>query len=107
MVAERWINVAPKGAVAEGGTLQVNLEGEAVCLYNLDGVIYATQDVCTHAQAHLSEGFIEGDCIECPLHQALFHIPTGEVRTEPATEPLRVFPVRVVGNAIEVQTRPE
>ncbi len=103
MVAERWVSVAPADAVPEGSTLQVSVDGEAVCLYNLAGAIYATQDVCTHAHAHLSDGFIDGDCIECPLHQALFHIPTGEVRGEPATEPLRVFPVRVVAGAIEVQ----
>lgn len=103
MVAERWVSVAPADAVPEGGTLQVSVDGEAVCLYNLEGAIYATQDVCTHAHAHLSDGFIDGDCIECPLHQALFHIPTGAVRSEPATEPLRVFPVRVVGGAIEVR----
>lgn len=105
MVAERWVNVARDDAVPVGGTLQVSVEGEAICLYNLSGVLYATQDICTHAKAHLSEGFVDGDCIECPLHQALFHIPTGEARSEPATEPLRVFPVRVVGGSIEVRAQ--
>jgi nitrite reductase/ring-hydroxylating ferredoxin subunit len=104
---EEWVKVASVDDVPEGGTLQVEIGGEAVCLYNLGGRIYATQDMCTHAQASLAEGFIEGDCIECPLHQALFHIPTGEVRSEPATENLRVFPVRVQDGAVEVrQDRP-
>jgi nitrite reductase/ring-hydroxylating ferredoxin subunit len=103
MAGGRWIKVAPQDAVPEGSTLQVSVEGEPVCLYNLGGAIYATQDVCTHAQAHLSEGFVDGDCIECPLHQALFHIPTGKVRGEPATEDLRVYPVRFADGAIEVQ----
>ena len=103
MAGGRWVKVAAKDAVPDGSTLQVSVEGEAVCLYNLDGALYATQDVCTHAQASLSDGFIDGDCIECPLHQALFHIPTGEARTEPATENLRVYAVRVADDAIEVQ----
>lgn len=97
-----WVEVAPAGAVAPGATLKVAVRGDPVCLYNLDGRLYATQDVCTHAEASLAEGYVDGDCIECPLHQALFHIPTGEVRSEPATENLRVYPVRVVAGAIEV-----
>src|SRR5690242_7573743 len=101
-----WIKVAMRDTVPDGGTLQVDVAGDAVCLYNLGGKFYATQDLCTHEHAYLSEGFVEGDCIECPLHQAMFHIPTGEVRTAPATENLRVYPVRVEGDAIEVQQAP-
>lgn len=97
-----WVEVAPAGAVPDGGTLKVAVRGDAVCLYNLAGRLYATQDVCTHAEASLAEGYVDGDCIECPLHQALFHIPTGEVRGEPATENLRVYEVRVVDGAIEI-----
>jgi nitrite reductase/ring-hydroxylating ferredoxin subunit len=103
MPGGQWVRVAFVDAVPEGGTLQVDVAGEAVCLYNLGGKVYATQDVCTHEHAYLSEGFIDGDCIECPLHQALFHIPTGEVRNAPATEPLRIYPVRIESGAIEVQ----
>lgn len=97
-----WVKVASSDAVDEGAMLQVDVAGDAVCLYNLGGTLYATQDICTHEHAFLSEGYIDGDCIECPLHQALFHIPTGEVRSAPATENLRVYPVRVVGSYIEV-----
>lgn len=100
---DEWVKVASSGAVTEGGMLQVDVGGEPVCLYNLGGTLYATQDTCTHEHAFLSEGYIEGDCIECPLHQALFHIPTGEVRSAPATENLRVYAVRVVGPDIEVR----
>lgn len=98
----QWIPVAAVADVPEGGTLAVAVEGEAVCLYNLGGRVYATQDTCTHEHASLAEGYIDGDCIECPLHQALFHIPTGEARTAPATVDLRVFPVRVIAGTIEV-----
>jgi nitrite reductase/ring-hydroxylating ferredoxin subunit len=98
-----WVEVAPVSAIAEGATLKVAVAGEPVCLYNLGGTLYATHDTCTHAEASLSEGYIDGECIECPLHQALFHIPTGEVRGEPATENLRVYEVRVVADAIEVK----
>ena len=98
----KWIKVAAISDVPEGGTLAVEADSELVCLYNLGGRIYATDDICTHEEASLADGFIEGDCIECPLHQARFHIPTGEVRAPPADTNLRVFPVNVEGNDILV-----
>jgi len=98
----QWIPVAALSDLAEGEALAVDVAGEAVCLYNLEGTVYATQDTCTHAEASLAQGYIDGDCIECPLHQALFHIPTGEARTAPAGVNLRVFPVRVTAGTIEV-----
>ena len=101
-MSDGWIKVALMDEIAEGATLQVEVGGNPVCLYNLGGTLYATQDVCTHAHASLAEGFIDGDCIECPLHQALFHIPTGKLRTAPATEDLRVYPVRVEADEISV-----
>jgi nitrite reductase/ring-hydroxylating ferredoxin subunit len=97
-----WIRVAAVSDVPEGGTLAVEAGGELVCLYNLGGRVYATDDICTHEEASLADGFIEGDCIECPLHQARFHIPTGEVRAPPADTNLRVFPVRLEGGEILV-----
>jgi len=62
--------------------------------------------MCTHEEASLADGFIEGDCIECPLHQALFHIPSGEVRAAPATRPLRVYPIKLDGADILVRAAP-
>ena len=98
-----WHKVAALDDVEEGGTLAVEAAGESICLYRIGGRVYATQDRCTHEEASLAGGYIEGDCIECPLHQAVFHIPTGSVRQPPATDDLRVFPVKVEGRDISVQ----
>lgn len=72
----------------------VNVNGHRVALYRIAGTVYATNDVCTHEFALLSEGYLDGDCIECPLHQALFHIPTGEARSPPASEPISTYPAK-------------
>ena len=101
-MSDGWIRVASLGDIADGATLQVDVGANAVCIYNVGGTVYATQDSCTHAEASLAEGFIDGDCIECPLHQAVFHIPTGKVKAAPATEDLRVYPVRVEDGEIQV-----
>lgn len=98
-----WWRVASVDDIWEGGTLRVAVAGEPVCLYRVDGVIHATHDTCTHAQASLSEGYVDGDCIECPLHQAVFHIPTGEARSAIAPQALRTYPVRTDGNDVLVR----
>jgi len=91
-----WTKVAKSDDVPDQGTLAVNLGGEPVCLYKLDGRIYATHDTCTHGHASLADGFItEEGHIECPLHQGTFDIRTGEAISLPCTESIRVYQVRV------------
>lgn len=98
-----WTAVAQLDDVPEGGTHRVMVAGEPVCLYKLRDTIYATHDVCTHAVASLAEGYVDGDHIECPIHQGLFHIPTGKAVGAPCTKDLRVFPVRVDQRTILIQ----
>ena len=102
-MTENWVQVAKLDDVPEDSTFVVSVAGEPVCLYNLGGTIYATHDICTHAHASLAEGFIDGENIECPLHQGLFHIPTGKAVGPPVEEDLRVYPVKVEGDQILVQ----
>ena len=102
-MSEQWTEVARVDEVPEDGTFRTFLGDEPVCLYNLGGTIYATQDTCTHAQASLADGFVDGENIECPLHQALFHIPTGKVRGAPATVDLRIHKVKVENGAVFLQ----
>ena len=89
-----WHVVAQASQLEDGSVLGVRVKELRVALYRIDGTVYATNDVCTHDFALLSEGYLDGDCIECPLHQALFHIPTGEVRSPPASEPISAYPVK-------------
>lgn len=95
-----WVEVAKTDDVEEGKVLAASAANKMIALYRIDGAFYATSDVCTHAFALLSDGYLDGDCIECPIHQALFHVPTGEVRGEPATEPLQTYPTKVEGDAL-------
>ena len=63
-MSDHWVKVASASDVPEDGTLLVNLGAEPVCLYNLAGKIFATHDTCTHGQASLADGFIEGEEIK-------------------------------------------
>jgi naphthalene 1,2-dioxygenase ferredoxin component len=98
-----WVRAAARGDLKEGDVLGVEVAGKAVALYDVDGVVFATDNICTHAYAHLSDGWLDGDAIECPLHAARFDVKTGEVLAPPANEKLKTYPVRVVGEQIEVQ----
>ena len=99
-MSNEWIPVAMAGDLPEGGTLQTFCGEEVVCLYRLHGRVYATQDECTHGAASLAEGYIDGDRIECPFHQGLFHIPTGKAVGAPATVDLRVYEAKEEGDEV-------
>jgi nitrite reductase/ring-hydroxylating ferredoxin subunit len=102
MAEEKWVNVAALSALAEGQMLGVEVGDLLIALYNVDGEIYATDNTCTHAFAMLTDGFLDGDIIECPLHGGCFKVKTGEGQGAPITEDLRTYPVRIVADAIEV-----
>lgn len=76
--------------------------GEAVALFNVDGDFYAIADTCSHGAWSLSDGYLEGDRIECSLHMAEFCVRTGKACKLPATEPVRVFLVKVIGEDVLV-----
>jgi nitrite reductase/ring-hydroxylating ferredoxin subunit len=98
-----WVRVASRSDLAEGEVLGVDAAGKEIALYDADGRIFATDNICTHAYARLSDGWLDGETIECPLHAARFDIRTGKVLDPPATEPLKTYPVRLSGEDIEIK----
>jgi nitrite reductase/ring-hydroxylating ferredoxin subunit len=103
MPDEKWVKVAERSALAEGAMVGVEVGDQLIALYNVDGEIYATDNTCTHAFAMLTDGFLDGDIIECPLHGGCFKVKTGEGMGPPVPCNLKTYPTRVVGDAIEVQ----
>lgn len=87
--------VATTSDLDEDEAMQIVVEGKEIALVNLGGELFALDDICTHAYASMSDGYIEGDCIECPLHGAQFEIKTGKAVTPPATEDLACYGVKV------------
>ena len=108
MADSGWVRVAAVAALADDIALPAKLGDIPIALYRLDGTVYAIDDVCTHELALLSQGFIEGGAIECPLHGARFDIATGRCLAAPAERDLRTFPVRIEGEDVYVGlTMPE
>jgi naphthalene 1,2-dioxygenase system ferredoxin subunit len=98
-----WVRAAGRADLTEGEVLGVEVKGRSIALYATDGSVFATDNICTHAYACLSDGWLDGEVIECPLHAARFDIRTGKVLDPPATEDLKTYPVRVVGEEIQIR----
>ena len=86
--------------IDEDEATQVLVEGKEIADINLGGEFYAMDDICSHAYASMSDGYIEGECIECPLHGAQFNIKTGKAETAPATVDLKTYEVKIDGDDI-------
>lgn len=82
---------------------QVELNGILLAIYNIDGKIFATSDICTHEECNLSDGFLNGNVVECPCHGGRFDVETGEVKALPPTIPLKTYRARVKGESIEIE----
>ncbi|NGY64563.1 bifunctional 3-phenylpropionate/cinnamic acid dioxygenase ferredoxin subunit [Lentzea sp. NEAU-D13] len=76
----------------------------AIAVFNADGEFYAIDDTCSHQDASLSEGWLEGCFVECPLHAALFDLRTGMPTCLPAKKAVRTYPVVVQDGVIYVDT---
>jgi nitrite reductase/ring-hydroxylating ferredoxin subunit len=89
--AARRMEVAPETI------LSVDVAGVPVALYNIEGEVLATSDVCPHAYCRLSENadIVNGDEVECSCHGSRFSIRTGDNLNPPSADPLPTYQVSV------------
>lgn len=97
-----WHRVAALADLRDGEVIAAEHGNVQLALCRIEGKVYAFEDICPHAYALLSQGFVEGGEIECPLHGARFEIASGRCLAPPAEEDLRMFPVRVDGDDVYV-----
>jgi naphthalene 1,2-dioxygenase system ferredoxin subunit len=96
----QWIDATAMDDVPADDVIGVLVAGRDIALYNAGGEIFATDNICTHGQARLCEGFLEGHEIECPLHQGRFDVRTGQPTCAPVIEAIRSYPVRIEGGRV-------
>lgn len=94
-MTEKWIAAVAASDVPEGDVIGVTVEGKELALYKVEGGIYATDNLCTHGAARMSDGFLEGHEIECPLHQGRFNVCTGKALCAPLTQDIKTYPVKI------------
>jgi len=100
----KLVRVASKDDLEPETTKQVQAGGLVLCLARTeDGEYCAVDDECSHEEYSLSEGEVWGDEIECPAHGSKFNLCTGAVRGLPATQPVRAYHTKVVGDDVLVE----
>ena len=91
------------GDVAAGTALKVEKDGLTLAVFNLDGEFYVLDDNCTHGPGSLSEGYIEGDVVECNFHNGQFNIRTGEVVLPPCMIPMKTYPTTIEDDKVFIE----
>ena len=93
--AEGWVEACDLGLLVPGDVLRFEHGGNTYAIYRTAiGQLFATDGFCTHGRAHLSDGFLQGTCIECAKHNGRFEIRDGSVLRPPPRQPLRTYQAR-------------
>ena len=98
-----WHDVGASADVSEDMPLTTKLGDKEIGVYRLKGQYYALEDVCPHAYALLSQGFVMNDEIECPLHGARWNICSGKMTAEPGGRDLRCYPCKEENGRVLIQ----
>jgi naphthalene 1,2-dioxygenase system ferredoxin subunit len=102
MSDSNWIDALAASDLPTDDVIGVPVAGREIALYTVAGEVFATDNICTHGQARLCDGFLDGHEIECPLHQGKFDVRDGRPTCEPVTEGLRSYPVKIEGSRVYI-----
>jgi 3-phenylpropionate/trans-cinnamate dioxygenase ferredoxin subunit len=97
-----FISIADESELPNGERLFVEIDGQLIVVFNIAGVLYAIEDICSHDDGPLGEGDLENYQIKCPRHGANFDVRTGKALTLPAIVDIPAYPVRVSDGEIQV-----
>lgn len=99
-----WIDVCAVDDIEEEDVIRFDHNTRTFAVYrSLEGEVFCTDGLCTHEKAHLANGLVMDDLIECPKHNARFNFKTGAAVRRPACVALATYPARIKDDRIEVQ----
>ena len=102
-MGEGFIRVADTKDVPPSQMKEVQVDGESICIVNVDGKYYAINNICTHEGGPLTDGTLDGYEVECPWHNSRFDVRTGDVTSPPANEPEPAYEVKIEDNNILIK----
>ena len=100
---DTWHKVASYAALEPDYPICVKVDARELALCRVDDAVFAIDNVCSHAFARLSDGWLEGFALFCPLHGGSFDVRTGAVMSPPCMDPVAVFECRVEGDVVLVR----
>jgi nitrite reductase/ring-hydroxylating ferredoxin subunit len=101
-----WQQLGALADLPDRTLLKREVAGQPLLVYRRGTGVRVLSNVCSHLSAPLNEGkLIEGDepCVECPWHQSVFSLDTGDAVHGPASSPQPAFAVRVSNGQVEIQ----
>lgn len=101
-----YVTVATVDEVGPGQRKLVDVDGEPLAVFNIAGRYFAITDRCSHDDGPVAEGDVADTTVECPRHGARFDLETGKALSLPAVVDIPAYPVRVVGQEIQVGLPP-
>lgn len=99
-MSTEWTDAAAEADLWDGAGTSVLVHGRDIAIFRIGDEAYATDNLCTHGQARLCDGFVEGFEIECPLHQGRFDLRSGAPTCAPAVEAVKTYPVRIASGRV-------
>jgi nitrite reductase/ring-hydroxylating ferredoxin subunit len=99
----QWVKACSLEKIKDGQLFGFSAEDKKILLANQKGKIYATDLICTHAEADLSTGFLTEEGVRCPLHLSVFNLQDGKPQNLPAETPLKTYNVKIDQNEIYVE----
>lgn len=89
-----WVPIGPADTIAEGKNACTTCGDKQIVVTKVQGAFYAFDNLCSHAEGYLADGWLEGFEVECPLHGARFDVRSGAAKCLPATAPIATYPVK-------------
>jgi len=99
---ENWHFAGTTDEFEDEDIAQVKVGPLAIAIYRAKGQFYATQDLCTHERAYLSDGVLIDCVVECPFHQGRFDVRNGKALSAPVFVPVKTYPLKIADGKIYV-----
>src|SRR5262245_32070779 len=100
MSSSNWHVLCRDTDIEEGGMMPFEIEELQIAVYRIDGEFFATDNVCTHGFALLTDGILDSDVVECPLHGGMFNVKSGKALCEPVECDLKVYQTRLISDRV-------
>ena len=98
-----FVKVGSRKDITHSQMREVQVEGQKICIANIEGKYFAINNSCSHEGGPLADGKLEGNEVQCPWHQSRFDMRTGEVKAPPATEPQLTYQIKLEGDDIMIR----
>ena len=96
------VKVGSLADLPPGAVKYAEASGKELAIYNVDGTVYATSNICPHQGGPLADGILEGTSIICPWHAWAFDVCTGTSPVNPRLK-IETYAVKIDNNDIFVE----